>query len=224
VFTRVPVAGKVKTRLIGLLSAEQSCELARACLADTIALAKSLPRCRRVLYVEGSRAAARSLGRALHLSGAWRIETQSGANLGARMRNAIGACFHAGCEKAVLIGTDTPWMGRRRLSQALRALDQADVVLGPASDGGYYLVGARRTLSAQNLREMFHGVDWGTSRVFPQSVAKLRRARIPFRLLSRDFDLDRPEEFARTGKLLRRNPRRARALASWMKEWREAIS
>ena len=152
------------------------------------------------------------------------MRAQSGANLGARMRNALGDNFRAGCEKAILIGTDTPWMGRRRLEQALQALDGTDVVLGPARDGGYYLVGVRRSLSARNLWKPFHRIDWGTPRVLTQTAVKLRRARIPFRLLSRDFDLDRPEDFARAEKLLRRNPRRAKAVARWIKVRRAATS
>lgn len=144
---------------------------------------------------------------------------QRGRDLGSRMRNAFAGCFRAGCLKAILIGTDTPWMGRGRLELALRALDRADVVLGPTRDGGYYLVGARRPVP-----EMFSGIDWGTSRVLRQTVATLERAGVPFRLLPRDFDLDRPEDFARAKKLLRRNPRTAQALSRWIKNWRASIS
>jgi glycosyltransferase A (GT-A) superfamily protein (DUF2064 family) len=157
------------------------------------------------------------------LSNQWRIETQRGRDLGARMRNAIGECFRAGCSKAILIGTDTPWMGRGRLEFALRALDRAGVVLGTARDGGYYLVGARRPVPEGLPREMFTGIDWGTSRVLQQTVARLRRARVPFHLLPRDFDLDRPADLVRAEKLLRRNPGRAPALSRWIKDWRDAI-
>lgn len=135
----------------------------------------------------------------------------------------MGDSFQAGCEKAILIGTDSPWMGRHRLEQALRALDGADVVLGPARDGGYYLVGARREMR-DALPEMFRGIGWGSSHVLEQSVAKLRRAGIPFQLLARDFDLDRPEDLTRAAKLLRRNPQRAKKVATWMRKWRKSIS
>ena len=182
-----------------------------------------VPRCRRFLCVAGGRAQAGALGRTLGLSSEWRIETQRGADLGARMRNAIADCFRAGCEKVILTGTDTPWMGRRRLELALHALDRTDVVLGPARDGGYYLVGARCGLR-DAVPDIFTDVAWGTRHVLRQTMAKLRRARVPYRLLARDFDLDRPEDLSRARTLLRRNPRRAKTLSRWIEDWRNAIS
>jgi rSAM/selenodomain-associated transferase 1 len=222
VFSRLPVDGAVKTRLFKLLKPEAACQLHEACLADTLALANKLTHCRRWLYVTGRlRPGRRAPSIARGLSIHWRIQRQRGGNLGARMRNALADCFQAGCSKAVLIGTDTPWTGAARLRESLRALNKADVVLGPAQDGGYYLVGARRGMRAEPP-DIFAGIEWGTRHVLRQTVQKLRHARIPFRMLPRDFDLDRPADLVRAEKLLGHAPRRSPRLASWLKAWRAA--
>lgn len=224
IFTKFPATGRVKTRMLGALTARQACLLHNACLADAVALVNAFTAssftaaCEPWLYVGGTAAQARALGKALGLSKPWGVETQRGGDLGARMRKACAVRFRSGCAKIILIGTDTPWMGPRRLALALRALDHADVVLGPASDGGYYLVGARSTLPAKLLREIFRAIHWGTSSVLRSTVENIRRHKIPMRLLPRDFDLDRPSDLARAAKLLRSSPERSPALAKWMLE------
>jgi len=222
IFTKFPAIGSVKTRMKGALSARQACDLHNACLADAVALvnaftASSFAKASEPwLYVSGSPAQARALGKVLGLSRKWRMEAQRGGDLGARMRNACAELFCSGCAKVILIGTDTPWMEPRRLALALRALDRADVVLGPASDGGYYLVGARKMLPAKLLLEIFRAINWGTSSVLPRTVENIRRHKIPMQLLPRDFDLDRPSDLARAAKLLRSSPERSPALAKWI--------
>ena len=210
--------------MLGALTARQACVLHNACLADAVALVHAFTAssvataCEPWLYVGGSAAQARALGKVLGLSKPWRVEAQRGEDLGARMRNACAVRFRGGCAKVILIGTDSPWMGPGRLALALRALDHADVVLGPASDGGYYLVGARSTLPAKLLLEIFRAIHWGTSSVLRRTVKNIRRHKIPMRLLPRDFDLDRPGDLARAAKLLRSSPERSPALAKWMME------
>ena len=210
--------------MLGALTARQACDLHNACLADAVALVNAFTAssfaeaCEPWLYVGGSLAQARALGKVLGLSKQWRVESQRGGDLGARMRNACADRFRSGCAKVIIIGTDTPWMGPRRLALASRALDRADVVLGPASDGGYYLVGARKTLPAKLLLEIFRAINWGTSSVLRRTVENIRRHKIPMRLLPRDFDLDRPSDLARAAKLLRSAPERSPKLAAWMIE------
>ena len=208
--------------MLGALTARQACVLHNACLADAVALVNAFTAssfakpCQPWLYVSGSASQARALGKALGLSKQWRVEAQRGGDLGDRMRNACADLFRGGCAKVIIIGTDTPWMGPRRLALALRALDRVDVVLGPASDGGYYLVGARKTLPAKLLLEIFRAINWGSSSVLQRTVENIHRHKIPMRLLPRDFDLDRPSDLARAAKTLRRSPERSPALAAWI--------
>jgi hypothetical protein len=129
------------------------------------------------------------------------------------MRNAIEEQLRAGAEKVIIVGSDSPWMGRERIARALRLLDKTDVVLGPSEDGGYYLIGSRQLVS-----KIFSEIPWGTAAVMPQTLRALRATRTTFRLLKRDFDLDRPEDLRRVKRMAARGTLRAPALTRWVRE------
>jgi len=208
IFCKPPVAGRVKTRLIGALSPRQAAEVHAACTQDTIAMVRAVPGAQRWLYVAADRAAARRMAAQLRIGAKWKVVTQRGADLGERMRNAIDEQLRAGAEKVVIVGTDSPWMGRKQIQRALHLLDKSDVVLGPSEDGGYYLIAAR-----QVVPKMFSGIHWGTIEVLPKTLRALRATRTSFRLLKRDFDLDRPEDLRRVARMAARGKLRAPALA-----------
>jgi len=213
VFCKPPVAGRVKTRLIGALSARQAAEIHEACVKDTIAMVNALPGAKRWLYVASSRAAAQRMAAHILLGMKWKVVTQRGSDLGERMRNAIEEQLHAGAEKVVIVGTDSPWMGGERIARALQLLDKTDVVLGPSEDGGYYLVAARQAVS-----KMFSGIHWGTVEVLPKTLRALRAMRTSFHLLKRDFDLDRPEDLRRVKQKAARGKLRASELQRWLRK------
>lgn len=139
------------------------------------------------------------------------LEQQGGGSLGARLEWAFREVFRRGAGKAIAIGVDTPWIGRERLRVAFDWLERDDVVLGPCSDGGYYLIGMR-WLAA----EAFRGVGWGTGTVLAATRRALERAGASYRLLPPDFDLDRWEDLERARDRLRNRPERAPALAEWL--------
>lgn len=91
---------------------------------------------------------------------------QDGQDLGERMKNAFAGCFESGMEKIVLIGTDCPSLEGKHIIQAFEALDQSDLVLGPARDGGYYLIGMSRRADF-----LFEGITWSSEWVFSQTLA-----------------------------------------------------
>ena len=212
IFAKVPAPGRVKTRLLGQLTAQQAAAIHRACLKDTAREVARLPGCRKCLRVAAGLDPARELAAALELDQTWQVGVQRGRDLGARLHDAFASLLRAGYGRVVIVGTDTPWMGRERILLALDWLNTADVVLGPAADGGYYLVGARRLVP-----QMFRGIPWSTSRVVGLTVGALERARVSYRLLPRDFDLDRQEDLARAAGLLRADQTRAPALARLLK-------
>lgn len=216
VFAKPPVAGRVKTRLLGALSPSQAATVHRACLQDTLALLAGVPACSRWLMVAGSDHEAHALGREMKLGAGWNVCAQFGRDLGARLERAMGRLFAAGMRRVVVVGTDAPWIGPQKLRQALRWLEADDVVIGPAADGGYYLVGARRPVG-----EMFRGIPWGSSQVMAATRRTLEKSRIRFRLLRHDFDLDRPADLARATEMLRGSPQRAPALAAWLAKHRK---
>ena len=215
IFAKPPEPGTVKTRLIGELSPPQSAQLHRACLEDTVALADSIPGCTHWLFVAGKAEKACEFFQELHLSERWRVGVQRGRNLGARMENAIEDLLKRGASKVVILGTDTPWMGRQRILEALRLLDSVDIVLGPAADGGYYLIGAHRVVP-----RIFRGIPWSTSQVCSATRRALEMSHTSFRLLPRDFDLDRPEDLKKVAERLEANPTAAPALERWLRAGR----
>jgi uncharacterized protein len=216
VFAKPPVAGRVKTRLLGALSPAQAAAVHRACLRDTLALLAGVPACSRWLMVASSDEEARDLAREMKLGAGWNACAQTGRDLGARLERAIGGLFALGMRRVVAVGTDAPWIGRQKLRQALRWLEADDVVIGPAADGGYYLVGARRP-----VEEIFRGVPWGSSQVMAATRRTLEKSRIRFRLLERDFDLDRPADLKHAAEMLRASPQRSPALAAWLAKHRK---
>lgn len=125
------------------------------------------------------------------------------------------AAFRQGADKVLVIGTDTPWMGASRLATALAWLARDEVVLGPSTDGGYYLVGASRPVPA-----LFRGIPWGTAGVLEATRRGLERASAAHRLLPWDFDLDRQRDFVRARELLAKQPERAPHLARWFSEFK----
>jgi rSAM/selenodomain-associated transferase 1 len=218
IFAKPPEPGRVKTRLLPALSPQQAADVHRACLQDSLALVNRIPGCQKCLRVAAELNQTQELAAALGLGRGWRVDIQRGRNLGERLHEAFDLVFRSGCRKVVVVGTDTPWMSGERLLRALAWLDAADVVLGPCTDGGYYLLGARRLVP-----QMFLGIPWSTSRACEATLRALEKAHAKYRLLPRDFDLDRPEDLERAAQLLRRNPARAPQLAQWMNELKKSL-
>lgn len=215
VFAKVPEPGRVKTRLLGALTPRQAAEAGRACLMDTILQVGRVPGCQPWLHVAAPLDRATELAASLRLDSRWRISVQRGRNLGERFHVAFDSLFRAGCRKVVCVGTDTPWMGSERIFRAMELLDSVDAVLGPSVDGGYYLVGARRLVP-----EIFRNIPWSTSEVLGTTLRAIERAGASYRLLPRDFDLDRPEDLVRAAALLREDAQRAPALAHFLEKLR----
>ncbi len=205
IFAKLPVPGRVKTRLLSVLSPHGAAQLHNACLADTLMLAARHAQCSRHLYIAppANLAAIERLPHAAAFDPRWQIRRQRGRHLGARLAAAVRELLASGAQRIVIVGTDTPWMAARRVAHAFRALRRADVVLGPAEDGGYYLIGVRRFVP-----QMFEGIPWGTHRVLRRTVAALEKSGVRFVQLPTDFDLDRPadlrrlERWHRAGKVL----------------------
>ncbi len=203
VFARAPVAGQVKTRLCSpaaaagpgapaALTAEQAAAVHTAFVSDVCRTGAGSGIRRRRLYVAGD-AAHPQLVRIATDHG-FEIRAQAGAELGARMAAAIADELAAGASAVVLCGTDSPTLPCAYLQRAAAWLgDDADVVLGPAADGGYYLVGARRPLP-----ELFAaGIRWGTPQVLPATLLRLRElaaAGTRVALLPFFYDVDTPQD------------------------------
>ncbi|WP_254217230.1 TIGR04282 family arsenosugar biosynthesis glycosyltransferase [Synechococcus sp. CCY 9618] len=131
----------------------------------------------------GPRAAAR-WGAGL---GVDRVVAQGPGSLGLRMQRQVLRGCREGAAAVVVIGSDLPELTAGDLVAAFGALEQASLVLGPASDGGYWLIGRR-----QATPQIFSGIDWGSARVLEQTLVQARRAGLSMALLAERNDLDRP--------------------------------
>ena len=190
VFTRFPEPGKVKTRLIGRLGAAGAADLHRELTAHALGSASVLG-VRSGIRVEvrfdgGSEAAMRSC-----FGGGVSYRPQGEGDLGTRMARSVGDALDEGAPQVVVIGSDCPGISPEFLGQAFNLLaeDSGRVVLGPALDGGYYLVGMSR-----RSPELFRGIAWGTEHVFLQTEAAARESGYSIRALEPLADVDRPED------------------------------
>ena len=195
IFARFPRAGQVKTRMIPSLGGAGAARLHRHLVEQTVARALAASRLRpaRVsLWFTGG-SAQEMTG---WLGAAFPLLPQQGRDLGERMAAAFRAAWVNGLQRAVLIGSDCPALTPELIAQALAELVDHDLVLGPAGDGGYYLVGLRRDLDPATLTLLFQDIAWGSDRVLAQTLARATAARLTISTLQELHDIDRPEDLA----------------------------
>jgi uncharacterized protein len=188
IMTRCPEAGKAKTRLIPALGPEAASEL-HTCLVQhtlkTVGQFAERNGCDlEVQYAGGT------LEKMQHLFGSsLRYRPQQGELLGDRIVSAVDAAFLEGDRRVVVIGTDCPQLQVEHLEAAFSLLQQTDVSIGPAADGGYYLIGMREPCPA-----LFANISWGSDRVFQETLRNLRRMRKTVTQLPVLSDIDFPED------------------------------
>lgn len=184
VFAKRPRAGRVKTRLTSVLSEEDAAALYRAFLEDALDQYAALGVDVRLYVAPGDDA-----GEAVH-STPFR---QQGADLGARMLQAFTETFAAGYGRAVIVGTDHPTLPSIFIEKAFELLEAPrSVVLGPAEDGGYYLLGMN------DLRpEVFEGMSYSHEAVFDETVDRVAAGGASLSILPVWYDVDTPEQLPR---------------------------
>jgi rSAM/selenodomain-associated transferase 1 len=185
VFLKEPVPGQVKTRLAPLLGAEAAAAL-YAALVDH-ALAALRGPWRRMLFAAPADAVSRLAQRL-----AEPVLPQAEGDLGERMTAAFDAAFASGAERAVIVGTDCLSLSAIDVEDAFESLAAHDVVLAPALDGGYVMLGLRAPRPA-----LFAGVEWSTPRVMSQTLERVARAGLTFARLPRHGDLDTLDDLRR---------------------------
>ena len=189
VFVKNPIPGAVKTRLQTRYAPDQVAALYTAFVRDVLARIEGVDIDRRVIAFDPPD--AESEVRALFGGGKaqWQFVPQVQDDLGARMREALVQQLDAGASAAVLIGTDIPSLPAYHITQAFDLLRTKDVVLGPSTDGGYYLVGVSKPVP-----KIFEDVEWSTSSVLAQTIDRVQRAGHTLGLVPPWFDVDTPDE------------------------------
>jgi len=186
IFAKAPVLGTVKTRMSPPLSPAQCLRLHRALVNHTLARMRPLI----ASGVEVSLCLTGRLQQALEQAGQmeardFAVDVQRGAHLGERLSHALTTRFSQGCSRVIFVGTDCPGLGSNTVREAVRALNRQEVVIGPAQDGGYYLIGF-----AACLPEILQGIPWGTPAVYEATLDRLRRRGARWESLERLADLD----------------------------------
>jgi rSAM/selenodomain-associated transferase 1 len=184
VFVKSPVPGDVKTRLIPYLTGCEAADLYKCFVADTLkTVSRVTSRCRTlVAYQPHSKASDLSW---LGNKSTPEFVKQEGHSLGERLIHAFGQAFGKGARQVIVIGTDAPTLPKDYIEQAFRALDEADVVLGPARDGGYYLIGLSRP-----CLKVFDDVSWSSDQIFERTAQHAQRLGYSLRVLPTHYDID----------------------------------
>ncbi len=187
VFARAPSLGRVKTRLNSALSLEQVLALHERLVRHAIANADDTPDARVELWVDDN--PFHTLFTELQAQyPELCMRQQPPGDLGAKMSTALAASTDKD-QASIIIGSDCPAIDGQYLQAAINALSRHDLVIGPASDGGYVLIGTR----SQSL-PVFQSVDWGTERVLQQTLDLAAQSNLSVRLLAELSDIDRPSD------------------------------
>jgi rSAM/selenodomain-associated transferase 1 len=186
-FAKWPAAGAVKTRLAAGADPGRGARVARAFLLDTVERLAGVD-ARRVLAFAPAAAEADF---ASLVRGRFVLTPQAEGDLGRRLAAFIAQELRGGAPAVVVVGTDSPTLPAELVERAFRELGRADVVLGPAVDGGYYLLGCGR-----RLPPVFEGVAWGTARVLADTVGRLADPGWRLALLPPWYDVDTPDDWA----------------------------
>lgn len=188
IFLKNPVAGQVKSRLAADIGEVKALEVFT------------------VLY-EAIRKAALPINAKKHLYYASRIATnddwpahifqkhlQSKGDIGLRMHNALENAFRGGYKKVCLIGTDIYQLSSSILDEAFQLLEKNEAVIGPAMDGGYYLIGLTRMIPT-----IFDNIPWSTSHVFDETIFKFEELGTHYALLPELYDIDTLDDLKKAG-------------------------
>ena len=178
IFVKNAVYGKVKTRLAATVGDAKALDIYRALVAHTHRITISLPHDKYVYYSDF-----------VEPDDVWNDaffkRQQQGTDLGIRMQHAFQQVFNEGYKRVVIIGSDCMELDTGIIEQAFAALQKTNAVIGPATDGGYYLLG----LTAMHNR-LFEHIAWSTNRVLNQTIAVCGELQLRYALLPQLSDID----------------------------------
>ena len=189
VFSKAPVAGQVNTRLIPFISAEQAADLHKEFTRDRLQMCTAAGLCEVQLWCspDTGHQFFTDCGQLFDV----KLQTQYGEDLGARMSNAIRYMLGS-YKKIIIIGTDAPALDSTMIDAVINKLDDNDVVLVPAEDGGYVLLGA-----TTHDEKLLANVPWGSEQVLSSTIANIESLGLKYSLFGKCWDVDRPEDLQR---------------------------
>ena len=188
IFAKAPVPGQVKTRLCPPLTADEAATIHGTFVLDTLERTKTAVMKLKLhadRYLACAPSSTLAFFRILEERHAVGLIEQEGDDLGARMNRACETLFQRGYQQVLIVGTDVPSLPLDYYRQALVQLERHDVVVGPALDGGYYMIGLKNIAPA-----LFHGIPWSTDRVLTMTREKAMDMGLLVALLPEWRDVD----------------------------------
>lgn len=183
IFVKYPEPGKVKTRLAEDIGREKAAQIYSGMAETIIHNVSNSTEYKTIIFFDPPE--RRSDVENWLQNNGYNLLPQEGKSLGEKMANAFSKAFSLGAEKAVIIGTDCVEISDEIISQAFDTLHRVDVALGPAEDGGYYLLGLK-----EPMPEIFNDIHWSTNLVLKQTLKKLEEKGLKFKLLKTLRDID----------------------------------
>ena len=185
VFAKTPANGAVKTRLQPVYPESFSKQLHIALVNFCLSQWEQVEGCDIEIKVAGD---IPSFQEQIPKSASFPLVAQRGDDLGQRMAFALSHALQS-AKGAIVVGTDCPFIDRDYLEMTMEALESADIVIGPASDGGYVLLAARKFEPS-----FFNNITWGSELVFEQTLSAIKKAGFTYTVLPTLADIDRPED------------------------------
>ena len=176
IFTRYPEPGKTKTRLIPKLGEEGAATLQREMTEHAVRTARKYGLADICISYTGAETAQMQAW----LGDRLRYTRQADGDLGERMHAAFESAFDSGVEYALIIGIDSPEIDTPMLDAAFENLRRHDLVLGPATDGGYYLIGVRQDASEVVLSRIFQQMPWGSDTIYRETIERAEAAKLNY--------------------------------------------
>ncbi len=183
---RIPQLGKVKKRLAAQIGDEMTLKIYNMMLQKTIKNVSRLSNIALYGFYKGT------LSANLNILKTVQNIPQRGKDLGERMLNAFKWLFNQGYKKVILIGSDSPDIPLSYIKEAFSRLDTRELVLGPAEDGGYYLIGLKAPIDS-----LFKNIRWGSSQVLRDTIKIAEIEGITYSLLPQWYDIDDVESLKR---------------------------
>ncbi|MEO6668379.1 MAG: TIGR04282 family arsenosugar biosynthesis glycosyltransferase [Ferruginibacter sp.] len=189
IFVRKPEMGKVKTRLAATVGDEKALEIYIELLTHTHAVTSEIKADKFVFYADR-----------IEPDDLWNGEgftkkLQGNYDLGGKMKEAFSTIFEMGFEKVLIIGSDCLELSGAIIEEAFEVLEKKEVVIGPANDGGYYLLGMKELSPG-----LFENKQWSTEHVFQETIDDLQNENIDYAVLTTLTDVDTEESWIKTNK------------------------
>ena len=192
IFIKYPVAGAVKTRLGAQVGHDLAADLYRIFIEQTFELSRNSSA--ELVYVAYDPKVEFEKYHPLLPADFFHFP-QNGDNLGHRMFNAFNLVFSQGARRVIILGSDSPTLPVKYLDDTFKSLNAVDLVLGPAEDGGYYLIGLKQLHKA-----LFENIEWSSTAVLKSTLAQARSLSISHSLLPNLYDVDELETLKRAVK------------------------